>query len=50
MSEPKPRVHGLGGVFFKADDPAALAAWYQRHLGLVRSRRRVLGRRWHRDD
>ena len=34
MSEPKPRVHGLGGVFFKADDPAALAAWYQRHLGV----------------
>ena len=34
MSDPKPRVHGLGGVFFKAEDPAALAAWYQRHLGI----------------
>lgn len=32
MTERKPRVHGLGGVFFKADDPAALAAWYARHL------------------
>lgn len=31
-----PRVHGLGGVFFKAEDPAALSAWYARHLGLDR--------------
>ncbi|MEI2456537.1 VOC family protein [Lysobacter firmicutimachus] len=30
----KPRVHGLGGVFFKARDPAALADWYRRHLDL----------------
>ncbi|RDZ26943.1 VOC family protein [Lysobacter silvisoli] len=30
----KPRVHGLGGVFFKARDPAALGAWYKRHLDL----------------
>jgi predicted enzyme related to lactoylglutathione lyase len=28
----KPRVHGLGGVFFKARDPVALSAWYGRHL------------------
>jgi heme-degrading monooxygenase HmoA/predicted enzyme related to lactoylglutathione lyase len=28
------RVTGLGGVFFKARDPDALRAWYQRHLGL----------------
>jgi catechol 2,3-dioxygenase-like lactoylglutathione lyase family enzyme len=27
------RVVGLGGIFFKARDPQALAAWYQRHLG-----------------
>jgi rhodanese-related sulfurtransferase/predicted enzyme related to lactoylglutathione lyase len=25
---------GIGGVFFKARDPKALAAWYQKHLGL----------------
>lgn len=31
----KPRVHGLGGVFFKADNPQQLAAWYARHLGLA---------------
>ena len=34
MSDPRPRVHGLGGVFFKADDPAALADWCARHPGL----------------
>lgn len=27
-------VLGIGGIFFKADDPEKLAAWYQRHLGL----------------
>jgi len=28
------RVTGIGGVFFKAQDPAALGAWYKEHLGL----------------
>lgn len=28
------RVAGIGGIFFHAQDPAALRAWYQRHLGL----------------
>lgn len=28
------RVLGVGGVFFKARDPAALAAWYREHLGV----------------
>ena len=28
------RVTGIGGIFFKASDPAALAAWYRDHLGL----------------
>lgn len=28
------RVVGIGGVFFKAKDPVALRAWYQRHLGI----------------
>lgn len=28
------RITGIGGVFFKANDPKALAAWYQKHLGL----------------
>jgi predicted enzyme related to lactoylglutathione lyase len=28
------RVTGIGGIFFKARDPKALQAWYQRHLGI----------------
>lgn len=28
------RVTGIGGIFFKAQDPTALRAWYQRHLGI----------------
>jgi predicted enzyme related to lactoylglutathione lyase len=28
------RVTGIGGVFFKARDPVALAAWYREHLGI----------------
>ncbi|MEZ0230337.1 MAG: VOC family protein [Planctomycetota bacterium] len=28
------RVTGIGGVFFKAKDPAALQAWYKKHLGI----------------
>lgn len=29
-----PLVEGIGGVFFKAEDPGALRGWYQEHLGL----------------
>lgn len=28
------RVTGIGGLFFRAKDPAALSAWYQAHLGI----------------
>ncbi len=28
------KVLGIGGVFFKARDPRALADWYREHLGL----------------
>ena len=28
------RVTGIGGVFFKAHDRAALIAWYREHLGM----------------
>jgi predicted enzyme related to lactoylglutathione lyase len=28
------RVTGIGGIFFSAKDPAALWAWYKRHLGI----------------
>ena len=28
------RVSGIGGIFFKAKNPKALCAWYQKHLGI----------------
>lgn len=28
------RVTGIGGVFIKAKDPAALRDWYRKHLGI----------------
>lgn len=28
------KVLGIGGIFFKSKDPAALMAWYQKALGL----------------
>lgn len=28
------KVTGLGGIFFKVDDPAKTKEWYQKHLGL----------------
>ncbi|SFU68799.1 hypothetical protein SAMN05216480_11371 [Pustulibacterium marinum] len=30
----KKRVTGLGGFFFKSEDPDAAKEWYQNHLGL----------------
>jgi predicted enzyme related to lactoylglutathione lyase len=29
------KVIGLGGFFFKSRDPAALTAWYAKHLGVT---------------
>ncbi|MCT8159213.1 VOC family protein [Pseudoruegeria sp. SHC-113] len=29
------KVIGFGGVFFRSKDPAALAAWYDTHLGIA---------------
>lgn len=34
MVNGKPRVHGLGGVFFKSENPQQLADWYAKHLGV----------------
>lgn len=28
-------VVGIGGVFFRANDPEALLEWYQKHLGIT---------------
>jgi len=30
-------ITGFGGAFLRANDPKALYAWYERHLGLVKS-------------
>ena len=30
------RVTGIGGVFFKADDPEGMYQWYEKHLGIKR--------------
>ncbi|SDW18542.1 hypothetical protein SAMN05444358_101157 [Ruegeria halocynthiae] len=27
-------VNGIGGVFFRAENPEALSAWYEKHLGV----------------
>ena len=29
------KVTGIGGVFFRASDPAALSAWYETNLGVA---------------
>lgn len=29
-----PKVTGFGGAFLRVDDPAALYAWYEKHLGI----------------
>ena len=34
MKNTKPRVTGLGGIFFKAKNTKKLQAWYKKHLGL----------------
>jgi predicted enzyme related to lactoylglutathione lyase len=35
-SEARQKVLGIGGLFFRAENPAALAAWYKKHLGIDR--------------
>jgi len=34
LAQPAGHITGIGGVFFKAKDPKALAAWYRDVLGL----------------
>jgi len=43
------RVTGIGGVFFKAANPAALQEWYRRHLGLPIEAWGGCGFRWQGD-
>lgn len=34
MDNDEPRVTGIGGIFFKTQDPNSLKEWYQKNLGL----------------
>jgi len=34
VQQPKERVLGIGGLFFRSHDPDTLAHWYQLHLGI----------------
>ncbi len=34
MDEEKPRVTGVGGIFFKSKNPDEMKTWYQENLGL----------------
>ena len=42
------RVTGIGGVFFKADDPESMYQWYEKHLGIKREHGYV-GFKWRGD-
>jgi predicted enzyme related to lactoylglutathione lyase len=40
------RVTGLGGIFFKADDPERLYGWYEKHLGVRRDGQEAVSFNW----
>jgi len=40
------RVTGIGGVFFKANDPEKLYRWYEEHLGIKRDETTVVNFHW----
>lgn len=44
------RVTGIGGVFFKSNDPKALAEWYRVHLGLNVEEWGGVAFRWNNED
>lgn len=35
--QPKEKVTGIGGFFFRSADPKGLAAWYEKHLGVTQT-------------
>jgi predicted enzyme related to lactoylglutathione lyase len=46
-----PRVTGLGGVFFKSENPEKLYQWYEKHLGIQREPHgQGSSFRWHEAD
>src|ERR1039457_731613 len=43
------KVNGIGGLFFRAKDPAALGAWYRDHLGVTLVPTNYDDPPWHQD-
>lgn len=41
------KILGIGGFFFRAKDPAALADWYDRHFGIAKVPEDYGGQSWH---
>jgi predicted enzyme related to lactoylglutathione lyase len=35
MADEKKKVTGIGGIFFKCQNPGSMKEWYNQHLGLV---------------
>ena len=46
----KQRITGFGGFFFRAKDPAALAAWYDENFGIDRVPSDYETQPWHQDE
>jgi len=44
------RVTGIGGIFFKAKNPKALAQWYRDHLGMNVEKWGGVAFRWNQDN
>ena len=44
------KVRGIGGVFFKSENPEALRAWYAKHLGIVSDGESGTIFQWKQDD
>jgi glyoxylase I family protein len=34
VQNPRERVQGIGGLFFRSENPKSLTAWYEKHLGI----------------
>lgn len=44
------RVTGIGGIFFKANDPEGLKKWYQQHLGVPSDSTGDVAFHWREED
>ena len=44
------RVTGIGGVFFKAEDPEKMYQWYEKHLGIKRNEDGYVAFNWREEE